>query len=97
MITRRGLFGILAGAVAAPIVARSGLLMPVKALIVPSLSIEDQILRYIVPSMELIAEQIEDDLFMYGTAFRRDTYVGGKVVSERIDPASAFLQFEVAS
>lgn len=31
MITRRGLFGVLAGAVAAPIVVRSGLLMPVKA------------------------------------------------------------------
>jgi hypothetical protein len=35
MITRRGMFGILAGAVAAPIVVRSGLLMPVKALAVP--------------------------------------------------------------
>ncbi len=32
MITRRSLFGILAGAVAAPIVVRSGLLMPVRAL-----------------------------------------------------------------
>jgi hypothetical protein len=31
MITRSSLFGILAGAVAAPIVVRSGLLMPVSA------------------------------------------------------------------
>lgn len=35
MITRRSLFGILAGAVAAPIVVREGLIMPVKALAVP--------------------------------------------------------------
>jgi hypothetical protein len=31
MLARRSLFGILAGAVAAPIVVRSGLMMPVKA------------------------------------------------------------------
>lgn len=32
MITRRSLFGILAGAIAAPIIVRPGLIMPVKAL-----------------------------------------------------------------
>ena len=33
MITRRGLIGILGGAIAAPIVVRSGLLMPVRPVI----------------------------------------------------------------
>lgn len=36
MITRRGLIGILAGAIAAPIVVRSGILMPVKQIILPT-------------------------------------------------------------
>lgn len=40
MITRRSLFGILAGAVAAPIVVREGLIMPVKALAVPEIVVD---------------------------------------------------------
>ena len=35
-MNRRGFLGILAGAVAAPIVVRSGLLMPVKPVIIPA-------------------------------------------------------------
>lgn len=34
-VTRRGLFGVLAGLVAAPIVVRSGLLMPVRTPLTP--------------------------------------------------------------
>ena len=36
IVTRRGFLGILTGAIAAPIVIRTGILMPVKRLILPS-------------------------------------------------------------
>ena len=39
-LSRRGFLGVLAGALAAPIVVRSGLLMPVKAVIVPPVLVD---------------------------------------------------------
>lgn len=100
MLTRRNLFGILAGAVAAPIVAKAGLLQTT-ALVQPKLTItlEDFIAQYMQPAMDRMVEQIERDLFMYGTAIRRDTYdhATGKIVSKRIDPALTFMDYEFAA
>jgi hypothetical protein len=100
MLTRRSLFDILAGAVAAPIVAKVGLLQTT-SLVQPKLAItlEDFIAQYMQPAMDRMVEQIERDLFMYGTAMRRDTYdpATGKIVSERIDPALTFLDYGIAA
>ena len=100
MLTRRSLFGILAGAVAAPVVAKAGLLQT-SALVQPNLTITiDQfIARYMEPAMMLLAEELERDLFMYGSAMHRETYdpATGKITAERIDPTLTFLDYEDAA
>lgn len=68
MITRRGLFGILAGAVAAPIIVRSGLLMPVR-----------QVYTVTLPTwrddggLALTGSEIQDYLFRVWNQIVRET------------------------
>lgn len=91
MLTRRNLFSILAGAIAAPIVVRSGLTMPVKALVVPdtSFTLDDLLIQYISPAMAARAEQIAQDLFSFGTGTVRVTESG----ITRVDPSG--MRFDV--
>lgn len=88
-LSRRGFLGVLAGAIAAPAVIRSGILMPVRAIVEPLYAGEIGIYNGIVIRESFTIDDVLRCKWAMESAVKLPTYNGGYLI--QIDPSMARL------